>query len=230
MTFKEYKTDDFFAVYKPKGPTSHDIIQEIRRMTGIRKVGHAGTLDPLASGVLVIGLGREATKNLKTAVEAEKEYVALIKLGMESATDDEEGKKITNAKVLIPPIKKIKDIILKKFIGKIEQTPPVFSAVKISGKRAYKFARAGKEIFLKPRPVEIKNIKILKYKWPFLKIKAVTGPGVYIRSLARDIGRELKTGGYLAELERTRVGRFSKKNAIKVNSRFLAARDKKLNQ
>lgn len=207
-------TSGIFCVWKPKGPTSHDIIQKVRKITGVKKVGHAGTLDPLASGVLVIGIGREATKKLSVSVEAEKEYVALIKLGEESTTDDEEGEKQKFKISQRPTLTGIKKIIIK-FIGKIEQIPPQFSAIKISGHRAYKSARAGKKILLKSRPVEIKNIKILKYKYPLLKIKVVCGKGVYIRALARDIGRELNTGGYLAELERTRVGIFVKKKAIK---------------
>lgn len=215
MIIKKTTSQRIFAVWKPKGPTSHDIVQKIRKMTGVKKVGHAGTLDPLASGVLVVGIGREATKKLKDSVEAEKEYVALIKLGQESVTDDEEGRKtkfLFSKKPKLPEVEKV----LSKFRGKIEQIPPQFSAVKIFGRRAYKSARAGKAIILKSRSVEIKNIRILKYKWPFLKIKVVTGSGVYIRSLARDIGREFKTGGYLAELERTRVGQFSKNKAIKI--------------
>ncbi len=215
--------DNIFAVWKPKGPTSHDIINKIRKITGVRKVGHAGTLDPLASGILVVGVGREATKKLKDAVAAEKEYIALIRLGENSSTDDAEGVKekihpVRNSPPRghsgAPSAGEISNGV-KKFIGKIEQTPPIFSAVKVRGKEAYKYARAGKEIIMKPRPVEIKSIKILKYKWPDLKIKVTTGPGVYIRALARDLGQEFKTGGYLAELERVRVGSFLKKNALR---------------
>ncbi len=210
---KKISEGDIFAVWKPKGPTSHDIINEIRKITGVKKVGHAGTLDPLAKGVLVVAVGREATKNLHEIVSAEKEYIALIRLGVNSSTDDEEGvkEKIT---VFKKPLRKEIQAAIKKFIGKTKQTPPIYSALKIRGQAAYKYARAGKEIILKPRPVEIKDIKILKYKWPYLKIKVITGPGVYIRALARDIGCELKTGGYLAGLERTRVGHFLRKDAL----------------
>jgi len=203
-----------FAIYKPKGPTSHDIINKLRRETGIKKIGHAGTLDPLASGVLVVGVGREATKQLGAIVKKEKEYLAKIRLGMESTTDDEEGVK-TEVKIVgkIPTLEEIKKA-LAKFEGEILQTPPIYSAIKIKGKKAYKLARKGQTPKLKPRKALIKEIEILKYEWPYLELRAVTGPGVYIRALARDIGKELKVGGYLVGLERTRVGEFTKEEAI----------------
>lgn len=202
-----------FPVWKPKGPTSHDVIQKIRKLTGVQKVGHAGTLDPLASGVLVVGVGREATKKLKDAVAAEKEYVATVRLGMTSTTDDEEGEKKKIPAAARPSRDEVQEAI-KKFIGRISQVPPAFSAIKVKGKAAYTLARQGKEVRLAPRLVEIKSIKILAYRWPYLTIRVRTGPGVYIRALARDIGKKLNTGGYLAELERTRVGQFTKKDAI----------------
>jgi len=203
-----------FAVYKPKGPTSHDIIQKVRKLTGIKKVGHAGTLDPLAQGILVIAIGRESTKKLSEIVAKEKEYLATIKLGESSTTDDAEGGK-TKSSIIEKPTKVRIQKVLQKFEGSIFQTPPIFSAVKIKGKEAYKLARKGKEVKLKPRKVEIKKITLQSYQWPYLKLKIVTGPGVYIRSLARDLGRKLKTSGYLYSLERTRVGQFSKKKSVK---------------
>jgi len=204
-----------FAVNKPKGPTSNDIVQIIKRENRGEKVGHAGTLDPLASGVLVIAVGRESTKKIADQVKKEKEYIAKIKLGQNSTTDDEEGEK-ENINVEIKP--NLDDIkkILPKFVGKIMQIPPIYSAIKVGGKEAYKYARKGQELEMKGREVEIKDIKILGYFWPMLEIKVVTGPGVYIRSLARDIGKELKTGGYLADLERTRVGDFTIDKAIEL--------------
>ena len=218
--------DKIFAVYKPKGPTSHDIVDEIRKLTGEQRVGHAGTLDPLASGVLVIGVGREATKNLKEVVVAEKEYIAKIRLGRTSTTDDAEGeKKEINVKNY-PSREEIAQTLKNNFEGKIHQTPPVFSAVKINGREAYKLARRGMDVSLKPRTVEIKSISLVRYQWPFLELRAVTGPGVYIRSLARDLGRALKTGGYLADLERVRVGQFRKEDTVtlKLNASRLSAR------
>lgn len=203
------------AVYKPKGPTSFDIISRLRKITGIKKIGHAGTLDPLASGVLVVGIGREATRKLSEVVESEKEYLATIKFGAKSTTDDEAGEK-NNVKVTKKLTRDDIEKALKKFHGKIMQLPPNFSAIKIKGKRAYKLARRGEIPKLKKRPVEVKSIKIIKYKWPLLKIKIICGKGFYVRSLARDLGDKLKVGGYLAELERTRVGQFKKSGAIKI--------------
>ena len=206
------------AIYKPEGPTSNDVVQMVKRATGAKKVGHAGTLDPLARGVLVLGIGREATKKLSEVVRKEKEYVASIKLGQTSITDDQEGvsaKAQEESKNTVdrPGQQKI-DKILQKFVGKITQTPPLYSAVKIKGKEAYKYARRGQKVELTPRVVEIKSIELLEYEWPVLKIKVITGPGVYIRSLARDIGQELGTGAYLADLERTRVGQWTKDKAV----------------
>lgn len=205
-------------VYKPKGPTSYDIVAKVKKITGEKKIGHAGTLDPMASGVLVIGIGRESTKKLKDIVGQEKEYLATIHLGATSTTDDAEG--LISSQPCHPELvsgSMIKKII-QHFIGKIQQTPPAYSAIKIKGQRAYKLARRGEKPELKARTVEIKDIELISYKWPRLKIKVITGPGVYIRSLARDIGAELKVGGYLEKLERTRVGKFTKEGTVKITS------------
>ncbi len=206
-----------FAVNKPKGPTSNDIVQIIKRENRGEKVGHAGTLDPLASGVLIIAVGRESTRKIADQVKKEKEYIAKIKLGQNSTTDDEEGEKETVEVKTKPELDQIKNI-LPKFIGKIMQIPPIYSAIKIKGREAYKYARAGKSIELEKRQVDIKDIKILGYSWPILEINIVCGPGVYIRSLARDIGKELKTGGYLADLERTRVGDFTIADSVPISN------------
>ncbi len=222
----DVKTKNIFGIYKPKGPTSFDIVARVRKLSGVKKVGHAGTLDPLASGVLVIGVGREATRQLSEIVGQEKEYIADIRLGMTSTTDDEEGiKSIKSIKSKVRKacgersriVSKIKiEKIIKQFVGQINQIPPQFSAIKVKGRRAYKSARAGKEVELLPRPVEIREIKILKYKYPDLRIKVICGKGTYIRALARDIGQELGVGGYLSDLERSRVGEFEAKDAIRV--------------
>ena len=200
------------GIYKPKGPTSNDIVQSVKRITGGEKVGHAGTLDPLAEGVLVVGIGREATKKLGVEVKKEKEYLAKVKLGETSATDDEEGEKTAVSKKK-PALSEI-ERAAKKFTGKIKQTPPIYSAIKVSGKEAYKFARKGEKPVLLEREADIKEIEVLSYEWPYLELRVVTGPGVYIRALARDIGRELETGAYLAGLKRTRVGDFTEKEAL----------------
>ena len=204
-----------FSIYKPKGPTSFDIIRGIQKALGQRKgIGHAGTLDPLASGVLVVGIGREATKKLGEIVGKEKEYIAKVYLGKTSTTDDEEGEKTEHEAKNIPTREEV-EAAVKTFIGTIMQTPPIYSALKFGGQTAYSLARKGKNVELKARPIEIKGIGGLSYKWPILTLRGETGPGAYIRALARDIGIKLGIGGaYLADLERTRVGEFTKENSM----------------
>lgn len=205
--------EGIIGVYKPVGPSSFDMIRRLRILTGVKKIGHAGTLDPLARGILVVGIGRSACRSLEKEVKKEKEYLAVIKLGEESTTDDQEGKKTIKENINRPSKKEILEI-LPQFQGKIEQVPPFFSAIKIKGKRAYQLARQGQRPIIKSRLVEIKNIELLEYQWPYLEIKVLTGPGVYVRSLARDLGQKLNCGGYLFDLERTRVGEFNKDNSI----------------
>jgi len=205
--------EGIFAIYKDKGPTSNGILKQLKKITGIKKIGHAGTLDPLAQGVLIVGIGRSATRLLGFLVKKEKEYIADIKLGVNSTTDDKEGEKTVIEITSKPSLEKIKKLI-PEFEGLVWQTPPIYSAVKIKGEEAYKLARRGQVPEISSRQVEIKKIEILKYQWPKLRLKVLTGPGVYIRSLARDIGQRLKTGGYLTFLERTRVGDFSRDQAL----------------
>lgn len=202
-----------FAVYKPKGMTSHDVVNQVRKITGVKRVGHGGTLDPLATGVLVIAVGRENTKQLEQYVKGEKEYIAKIKLGYESTTDDEEGKK---TEINISKIPTRNDIVrsTQKFIGLFPQTPPIYSAKKVRGKRSYRLARQGLNIKLEPKMVTIMQIKISSFTCPFIKLRVTTGSGVYIRSLARDIGQDLGTGAYLADLERIKVAGFTKNDCI----------------
>ena len=198
-----------FNLHKPSGPTSHDIVQRIRRITGERKVGHGGTLDPLAEGVLVIGVGRDSTKKLHTLLkEAEKEYVATIELGKVSSTDDSEGLLQITGDAMVITKQQIESAI-NQFTGQIQQTPPRYSAIKIRGIPAYKLARKNADMDLGQRTVEIKKMDLIKFNPPFLTIKVTVSPGTYIRSLARDIGTYLGVGGYLKELTRTRVGDFN---------------------
>lgn len=203
---------NIIALWKPKGPTSHDMVYKVRKITGEKKVGHAGTLDPLAEGILVMGITRDGTKQLSELVKKEKEYLATVKLGEVSTTDDDEGEKSTTSDR--QPSREEVEEILPKFTGKIMQVPPVFSAIKVSGKRAYDEARKGKEIELEPREILIKEIELIKYEYPLVELRIVTGPGAYIRSIARDLGQELQVGGYLANLIRTRVGDFTKNDAF----------------
>jgi len=206
------KNGEIIAIYKPVGPSSHDIINMLRRLTGETRIGHAGTLDPLASGVLVVGIGRSATRQLGNIVQHDKEYIAEITLGITSTTDDEEGEK-TAHKVTSLPTRTAIEKALGSFIGLINQIPPSYSAIKITGRRAYKLARRQTAPVMKPRSVQINHITLLDYNYPKIKIKIRCGHGVYIRALARDLGEKLSTGGYLSSLVRTRVGRYRLKNA-----------------
>lgn len=206
-----------FAINKPKGPTSYAIVGQIKRLVGgpkKEKVGHAGTLDPLAEGVLVVAVGREFTKQIGVIVDKEKEYLADIRLGATSVTDDDEGEKTEIEVKKIPTIEEIENV-KKEFIGDIVQITPVYSAAKVGGgEEGYKKARRGEKFTPPPRFVHIERIDILSYEWPMLQLKVVTGPGVYIRSLARELGEKLKTGGYLTGLVRTRVGEFRIEDAV----------------
>ncbi len=207
--------EGIFAIYKPKGPTSHDMINKIREITGIKRVGHAGTLDPLAEGIIVVAIGRENTKNLHLFVKNQKEYICDIKLGETSLTGDEEGP-LTIINERKPSLTEINKTV-SEFKGDIMQKPHKFSAVKIKGKKSYEIARKGKEPKIKSKMVRINEIEILKYEYPLLSIRVLCGPGVYIRSLAEDIGKYLGTGAYLKSLKRTRVGDFSEKESLSLN-------------
>lgn len=195
--------------------TSHDVVDAVRRSTGVRRVGHAGTLDPCAKGVLVLGVGRAATKRLGSVAGTEKEYVTRVKLGWRSTTDDREGEKEEVECPQIPSREQVQQAAAR-FQGRISQQPPRFSAVKIGGRPAYRLARAKREVPLSAREVEAKEIEVLSYSWPYLNVRLVTGPGFYVRSFARDLGEALGTGGYVEELERTRVGTYTKEDAIRL--------------
>jgi tRNA pseudouridine55 synthase len=209
-------TEGIFAVYKERGMTSHDVVDAVRRVTGEKRVGHAGTLDPLAKGVLIIGVGRPATRLLGQLAAKEKEYVTRIRLGARSTTDDGEGQKQEVAVDVIPSEEDVRTV-LGQFIGVISQRPPAFSALKLQGRPAYRLARKDKSLKLVARDVEVKAIELLAYEWPFADVRMVTGPGVYVRAIARDLGDALGTGGYVEELERTRVGSYTADQAVRVS-------------
>jgi len=202
------------VINKPKNWTSFDVVAKIRNKLGVKKVGHTGTLDPMATGVLVLCLGK-ATKLAQKIVDTKKEYIAEITFGATSTTDDAEGEITEKLKVKSLELKVIEDTI-KNFEGKIMQTPPAFSAKKIGGKRAYKLARQGRKVELKPVEVAIHELEILDYKWPILKVRVECSKGTYIRSLARDLGEKLKVGGYLTALQRTRVGQYNLDEAVTI--------------
>lgn len=203
--------EKILLINKPRGMTSHDVVDLVRRKTGEKRVGHTGTLDPMAEGLLIVLVGKEATKRQQEFMKIEKEYVAMIRLGATSTTNDAEGEiTMTKVQALMTnkiPISEFKiQSVLRKFIGNIEQVPPAYSAVKIKGERAYKLARKGMRPPLKPRRVTIATIETLSYRYPLLKIRVVCSSGTYIRALARDIGEKLGLGAYLETLVRTRIG------------------------
>jgi len=205
----------FLLIDKPKGMTSHDVVDAVRRATGERRVGHGGTLDPNATGLLIIGVGREYTKQLSQFnTQKDKTYEAEMVLGEERDTHDIEGT-VTKTSDFVPTLQDI-DSALKKFKGEIEQIPPKHSAIKVNGKKAYALARAGREVELKPRKVLIKNIKILSYTYPLLKMEFKVSSGTYIRALARDIGQALGSFAYLGNLRRTAIGDYNIVDAKKI--------------
>ena len=202
-------------VDKPQGVSSHDVVDKVRELTGEKRVGHAGTLDPNATGLLIVGVGRESTRKLgDLSKNTKKIYEAEIFLGEERDTDDIEGKiTSTNEQVSSPTQKRVKQI-LNMFLGETDQVPPAFSAIKKGGRKAYDLSRRGQKVELESRKVTIYSIELLEYKYPILKIRCEVSSGTYIRALARDIGRKLAVGAYLKNLRRTKIGKFSVKEAI----------------
>ena len=200
---------------KPVGMSSAAAVAAVRRKAGGTKTGHAGTLDPLAVGVLLIMVGR-ATKQARALVAAPKRYRTIVDLSAFTTTDDLQGER-TEVHVSRPPCVQEVRGVLEQFTGTINQRPPVFSAVKIEGRRAYKMARRGEPVELRPRPVTVHAIDLLGYEWPQLELDIRCGPGVYIRSLARDIGTALGTGGHCKMLRRTAVGPFDESMIVRLN-------------
>lgn len=199
-----------FPVYKPKGVSSFDVIRKLRKeYPKGTKIGHGGTLDPLAEGVLVIGIGKESTKKLSEILkDSTKEYIAEFELGKTSETDDAEGPVESTGNSEKPSEKEVQNI-LEGFLGTTEQVPPKYSAVKVNGQPAYKRARRGEEFTLEPKEVTVHAIELLSYEYPIIKVRVETGSGVYIRALARDVGKKLGTGAYMKSLIRTRVGEYA---------------------
>ena len=218
MRYKESKDFDFIrgeilVLNKPLDWTSFDLVQKVRnmlcRLMKIKKlkIGHAGTLDPKATGLMVLCTGK-STKQIDEIQGDEKEYIALLKLGATTPSFDletEEDEQFPTSHITREMIEKI----LPLFVGSIEQVPPVYSAVKVDGKRAYQFARKGKEIELKSKMLFIKEIELLSYAMPEIELRIVCSKGTYIRALARDLGKALNSGAYLIGLQRTRIGEYT---------------------
>lgn len=216
--------NNFLLVNKPVGWTSFDVVGFIRKKIRQQnpeikkiKVGHAGTLDPFASGLLIIGVGREATKQLDSFKQLPKTYRALVKLGSVSTTDDKDGEIKEVYDKAAPEILEVEKV-LEELTGKQEQLPPMFSAKKVGGTRLYKLARQGKEVERKKVTIEIYSLKLLKYEFPYLEVEVKSSAGTYIRTLAKSIGEKLGTGAYCHELTRTAIGDFSIQMAKNVDN------------
>jgi tRNA pseudouridine55 synthase len=199
------------VVDKPVGMTSHDVVEAIRRGTGIRRAGHTGTLDPRASGVLVILVG-PAVRLSEYVSASDKRYQAIIRLGSSTDTFDAEGK-FVRADQPVNVTEEQFEKILKKFEGEIEQIPPPYSAVKVGGRHAYDMARQGEEVELAPRKIQVHHLEVLEWAPPEVVVDVHCSSGTYVRSLANDMGNALGTGAYLVGLRRTKSGRFSLRDA-----------------
>lgn len=206
----------FLLIDKQVGWTSHDVVGYLRKITRIKKIGHAGTLDPFATGLLIVGIGREATKRIDEFKDMQKVYEATLHFGAVSDTFDSTGV-ITpqnDSSLEFNTVKKVCD----SFLGEQDQIAPMYSAKKVNGEKLYELARKGIEIERKPHRITIFKLEILDFHYPLLKIQVTCSPGTYIRTLAHDIGQKLGVGAYCEELRRTDIGKYSVKNAFDVQS------------
>jgi tRNA pseudouridine55 synthase len=214
----------YLLIDKPSGWTSFDVVNKVRHIiqdSGLSAsnkkrfpVGHAGTLDPLATGLMLVMVG-DYTKRAMEFTKLDKTYVVTARLGQTSTTGDEEGEKTTISSA--QPTKAAIQAALQQFLGEIEQTPPIYSAVKVNGKRAYQLARAGKTPEIKPRLVKIYSITEVNYHYPEVSFTVSVSSGTYIRSLVEDLGKALGTGAYTAQLRRTKVAHYDVAEALAVN-------------
>lgn len=206
------RQEGILLLNKPAGPTSHDMVDRLRAISGIRQIGHAGTLDPFAQGLLVLLVG-DATKRAEEFIGLPKSYDALLRLGIESDTHDIAGTLCAIPVQQSPAFDAVAEA-LKQFRGTIEQTPPQFSAIKIKGKKAYEHARKGNFTALTPRKITIYKIEVISYQYPLLALTLHVASGTYIRAIARDLGKTLGTGAVLISLTRTRIGNFLLSDAV----------------
>ncbi len=209
------KPSGFLVLDKPAGVSSARALNAVkRRLPRSTKVGHAGTLDPFATGVLVVLVGA-ATRQCEAIMGLPKGYEAHLRLGATTATLDPESPEIATSPPPVPPSREAVLSVLERFRGEILQVPPAFSALKVAGRRAYDLARGGREVRLKPRMVRVYRLELLEYAWPAMNIALECGRGFYVRSLARDVGEALSTVAYLSALRRTFVGPFTQNLSIR---------------
>lgn len=206
----------FLVIDKPSGQTSRQVVDQVVRLLGTRRVGHAGTLDPLASGVLVVAI-EKATRLIEYVQAMPKTYTSTFLMGVDSDTDDADGAVTQRLDSLAPGENAVREA-LSGFVGWQEQQPPAYSALKVGGKRAYAAARAGMPLELAPRKVRVDAIELLDYAYPRVRVRVACGGGTYIRSLARDVGQKLGVGGIVETLRRTAIGQFREANAVPLDS------------
>lgn len=202
---------------KQAGMTSFDVIKRLRSITQIRKIGHAGTLDPFATGLLIVCISRQATKFIDEFAHLNKTYTAVLKLGEKTDTADIEGK-IIEIKDIPDNVEQNIDDVFTSSLGEIDQIPPQFSAIKKNGVRLYKTARKGIQVEVEPRKVYIHSLSFMNYQKPYLDFRSTVSKGTYIRSLGEDIAAKLGTVGHLTELRRDFIGPFSVKNALSLGN------------
>lgn len=211
----DFRFGEVLNVNKPVGWTSFDVVNKLKRTFNIPKIGHAGTLDPFASGVLIILTGKY-TKKAQYFTDLEKEYDGEIELGLSTDTLDVDGKVIQKGSIKAVTPKKILEVCAS-FVGEIMQTPPMYSAIKWRGRRLYDLARAGRNIRIRPRAVRIYKLDVAHIELPLVRIRVVCSKGTYIRALARDIGYRLGCGAYLRSLTRTRIGDFRLEDSLNID-------------
>ena len=209
--------EGLLLIDKPAGISSFGVVAKVRGIvrakTGIKKikVGHTGTLDPAATGLLILAVG-SYTKKVPLLMKQDKTYFVTMKLGQTSSTGDKEGE-ISAGNAYVPTQQEVHDVITF-FTGSMMQTPPVFSALKLNGRRAYDLARQGKEFTMQPRPVMVHSSELNSYTYPFVTFTTHVGSGTYIRSLVEDIGNKLGTGAYMSDLQRTKIGSYMLEEAV----------------
>ncbi len=211
---EDFESGQVLLINKPLEWTSFDVVQKLRNIIKIKKIGHAGTLDPLATGLLIICTGK-FTKKINEYMAREKEYTGSFTLGATTPTYDLESEPVNFRSIENITVEEIHKAT-EKFTGAIQQVPPAHSAIKIKGKRVYELARQGKEVRLEPRNIEIKEFVIEKIEFPLVFFKVVCSTGTYIRSLANDFGETLGCGAFLSSLCRTRIGEFELKDAMEI--------------
>lgn len=210
-----FEQGQVLLIDKPLDWTSFDVVRKLRRLVRTKKVGHAGTLDPLATGLLILCTGK-FTKRINEYMAQEKEYTGVVTLGAVTPTYDLESEPVVRGDCSGVTRERLEEVIAAAFTGEIMQVPPIHSAIKVDGKRVYELARKGREVKLDPRPVRIAAFAVTAFRFPEVQFRVVCSTGTYIRSLANDLGAALGCGGYLSALRRTRIGEFKVEEAMTV--------------